>query len=208
MENIIIPILQIFILIFSVVIHEVAHGSAAEALGDPTARNMGRLSLNPIKHLDPVGSFLVPLIAYFSFGFMIGWAKPVPINPYNFKDQRYGSAKAAFAGPAANISLAILFGLILRVLALVGINVPANFVLIIAYVVIINLLLAIFNLIPIPPLDGHHILFAFLPPQAQEFRLFLLRYGMFILLLFIFFGFGLLSPIIGALFSLLTGLAV
>src|ERR1041384_3295066 len=105
---------QIAILIMSVVIHEVSHGYAASMLGDETACYQGRLTLNPIKHLDLVGSFIVPVIAYMTGGFIFGWAKPVPYNPYNLRPGRWSEALVAIAGPISNISLAIIFGLILR----------------------------------------------------------------------------------------------
>ena len=104
----------IAILIMSVVIHEVSHGYAALALGDSTAKYQGRLTLNPLAHLDPVGSFLVPLIGYFFGGFIIGWARPVPFNPYNLRDQKWGEAIVAIAGPISNILLAVIFGLFIR----------------------------------------------------------------------------------------------
>src|SRR3990172_11913600 len=104
----------IIILIMSVVIHEVSHGYAALALGDPTAKYQGRLTLNPISHLDPIGSFLVPLLGYFVGGFIIGWAKPVPFNPYNLRNQKWGEALVAIAGPLSNIALALFFGLLIR----------------------------------------------------------------------------------------------
>ena len=108
-------IFLIVILLFSVVIHEVSHGVVANYLGDPTAKYAGRLTLNPLKHIDPIGSILVPLfLVIIRSPFLIGWAKPVPINPYNFRDQKYGSAKVALAGPASNLAIAIFFGLMLR----------------------------------------------------------------------------------------------
>src|SRR3989338_330219 len=107
-------IFVIAILVMSVVIHEVSHGYAALALGDPTAKYQGRLTLNPISHLDPVGSFLVPLLGYFAGDFIIGWAKPVPFNPYNLRNQKWGEAIVAIAGPLSNIFLATIFGLIIR----------------------------------------------------------------------------------------------
>ena len=113
-ENIMEFLFVIIILIMSVVIHEVSHGYAALALGDPTAKYEDRLTLNPISHLDPVGSVLVPLMGYFLGGFIIGWAKPVPFNPYNLKNTRWGEALVAVAGPISNILIALIFGLIIR----------------------------------------------------------------------------------------------
>ena len=112
-------VFQIVILIFSVVIHEVSHGAAAEALGDPTARDMGRLTLNPIPHIDPVGSVLVPLILIFSgTGFIVGWAKPVPYNPNNLIRTKWAEPLVAFAGPAANLVMAILFSILIHLVLL------------------------------------------------------------------------------------------
>lgn len=196
-------IFLILILIFSAVIHEVAHGAMALKLGDPTAKLAGRLTLNPIKHLDFFGSFLVPLFLILTFHQGIAWAKPVPINPYNFTDQKYGSAKVAFAGPASNLIIALFFGLILRFT-------PQTFLfqnidLFFSYIVFINLILAIFNLIPLPPLDGSHILFAFLPLKFENFKLFLSQFSIIILLFVILFFFDLIINIVNFLFYLITG---
>lgn len=190
----------------SVVIHEVSHGYAALALGDPTAKYSGRLTLNPIRHLDPVGSFIVPLLGYMAGGFIIGWARPVPFNPYNLRNSRYGEAIVAVSGAAANIALALIFGLIIRFAANFGFLTSA-FLGLAGYVVLINITLAIFNLVPIPPLDGSKILFSFLPYRWQHIRESLERYGLIIVLIFIFFFWHLLVPIISYLFSLLTGVA-
>lgn len=205
MDITILSIFQLVVLIYSVVIHEVSHGLMAHSLGDDTAKNMGRLTLNPIKHLDMFGSFILPIITSFS-GFIIGYAKPVPYNPHNLSDRRYGPAKVAFAGPAVNIVMAVLFGLTLRFLG----NAFALTVLpeLLATVVIINLGLAIFNLFPIPPLDGHWLLMAILPPGYDGVRVFLYRYSLFLLFVFIFFVFPWISPLISLLFSLITGLTL
>jgi Zn-dependent protease len=194
----------IFILIMSVVVHEVSHGYAALALGDPTAKYQGRLTLNPISHLDPIGSFLVPLLGYFAGGFIIGWAKPVPFNPYNLRNQKWGEAIVAIAGPLSNIALALIFGLIIRFVA--GSTIMnQSFLSLAGYVVLINLTLAIFNLVPIPPLDGSKILFAFLPYKWQSIRTSLERYGFILVLIFVFFFWSVLSPIVMYLFSLFIG---
>ena len=196
----------IVILIFSAVIHEVAHGAAASRLGDPTAKFAGRLTLNPIKHLDIFGSFILPalmLLATRGQGPVFGWAKPGPINPYNFRDQKYGAAKVAAAGPAANFAIALFFGLILRFIP--AISAVSGLDLIFAYIVYINLLLAIFNLLPIPPLDGHHILFTFLPPGSVNVKRVLSQFGLFILLFVIFFLFDWVVLIINFIFRLIVG---
>lgn len=190
----------------SVVIHEVSHGYAALALGDPTAKYNGRLTLNPFNHLDPTGSFLVPLLGYFMGGFIIGWAKPVPFNPYNLRNQRWGEALVAIAGPLSNISLAVIFGLMIRFLGQGFLN--EAFVGLASFVVVINITLAFFNLMPIPPLDGSKILFAILPYKWQHFRASLERYGFFLVLIFVFFFWQLLIPLVSNFFTLLTGLGV
>lgn len=179
-------VFYLIILLFSVVLHEVSHGSVANLLGDPTAKYAGRLSLNPIKHLDPIGSVILPILLLIftqGRGPIFGWAKPVPVNPFNFKNLRWDNAKVALAGPAANIFLALTFGLMLRFVPL-----PQPLFLLFSIIVILNLLLALFNLLPIPPLDGSHLLFSLLPERWANFKLFLQQYGLFLLILFIFFG--------------------
>ena len=196
-------VFSILILILSVVVHEVSHGFAANYLGDPTARLAGRLTLNPIPHLDPIGSILIPLLLFFTkAGAMFGWAKPVPVNPYNLRG-KYGEAIVAAAGPLSNIVLAIVFGLLIRFF---GGMMPASFLHITILVVVINIVLAIFNLVPIPPLDGSKILFAFFPYHLQSLREQLERYGFFVVLIFIVFLWGYLSPVIGFLFSFIRGI--
>ncbi|MDO8594066.1 MAG: site-2 protease family protein [bacterium] len=196
-------IFSLLILIMSAVVHEVSHGWAASYLGDPTARLQGRLTLNPIPHIDPIGSVLVPLLLFFtSTGVMFGWAKPVPVNPYNLRG-KYGEAIVAVAGPLSNILLAVVFGLLVR---FASDFLPASFIHIAISVVIINIVLAIFNLVPIPPLDGSKILFAFLPYHMQTIRETLERYGFFIVLFFIVFLWQYLTPVIGFIFSVITGI--
>ena len=194
---------QIILLVMSVVVHEVSHGYAAFLLGDPTAKNQGRLTLNPIRHLDLFGSILIPaFLVITNAGFLFGWAKPVPYNPYNLRNQKWGEAIVAVAGPASNIFIALVFGLLIRFGA--EFLSPA-FLNISAILVLINLMLAVFNLVPIPPLDGSKILFAFLPYHMQRFRMMLEQYGFVVVLIFIFFLSGFLAPIMSFLFSLITG---
>jgi len=188
----------------SVVVHEVSHGYAALALGDSTAKYQGRLTLNPFSHLDPIGSFLVPLLGYFAGGFIIGWAKPVPFNPYNLRNQKWGEALVAIAGPLSNISLALIFGMFLRLAPQYGFMNQAFFGLL-SFVVMINIVLAIFNLIPIPPLDGSKILLAFLPYKWQGFMQNLERFGLVLVFVFVFLFWEALSPIINFFFTLLVG---
>lgn len=153
----------IIIFLFSVIVHEVCHGLAADAMGDPTPRLAGRLTLNPLPHLDPVGSFLVPLfLIIMGSGFVFGWAKPVPVNPYNFRDKKYGELKVGAAGICANFVLALIFGLPIRFLPQ-NIAFFQNLTTFFSYVVFINLLLGIFNLFPLPPFDGFHIFSTFFP---------------------------------------------
>ncbi len=196
-------IFQIAILIMSVVIHEVSHGAVANMLGDPTAKLQGRLTLNPLKHLDMFGSVIVPAISYFLGGFIFGWAKPVPYNPYNLRPGRWSEAMVAAAGPVSNLSLAILFGLLLRF----GLNNGWNqgFIHITSLVVFVNLLLMVFNLVPIPPLDGSKLLYAFFPEKMFQFRGFFERYGLILVFFFIFFIWQFISPVVYVLFHLITG---
>ena len=197
-------IFAIAVLIMSVVIHEVSHGYAASAMGDPTAKYAGRLTLNPAKHLDFMGSFIVPLITSLLGGFIFGWAKPVPYNPYNLKNQKWGPAGVAAAGPAANFFVAAVFGLLIRYGSAYDILSPA-FLQIATLIVFINIILGVFNLVPIPPLDGSKVLFAILPYRWSHIQEFLERYGFFILIVFILFFFHLVFPVVFGLFKLLTG---
>jgi len=204
MNSSLVGVFEIVVLIFSAVIHEVSHGYAALALGDQTAKNAGRLTLNPLKHLDPVGSVLVPLGLYlFHSPFIFGWANPVPYNPYNlYKDYKYGPLKVALAGPLANFCLAVIFALVIRV----GISFLSPItVVFLDFVVFINCLLMIFNLVPIPPLDGSKVLTVILP---SRYSMAIERSGtgglIFVLLLLFLFS----SVIFSAsfyLFQLLTG---
>lgn len=201
-------IFYVAVLIMSVVIHEVAHGYSAYLLGDDTARLSGRLTLNPLKHLDPFGSVILPLLLIFmNTGFVVGWARPVPYNPANLKKGRFSEMIVAIAGITANILLALLFGLIIRFAPMFGILNNA-FYQIASIIVLTNLVLALFNIIPIPPLDGSKVLFAFLPAKFRGIENFLERWGMFILLLFIIFLWSKVAPVIYIAFSFLTGLSI
>ncbi len=206
METFVILIFQLAVLLMSVVVHEFAHGWVAFRLGDSTAKYEGRLTLNPLKHLDFWGSFFVPLMIFvFSGGRAIfGWAKPVPFNPYNLHDQRWGTAKVAAAGPAANLLVALVFGLVLR-FAPAGILISTGLAQIFSLIVFLNILLAVFNLVPLPPLDGSKILFAFLPRSLENVRIFLERYGMFLLLVFIFFAFRWILPLVFLVYRFIIG---
>ncbi|UZE93200.1 MAG: site-2 protease family protein [Candidatus Nealsonbacteria bacterium] len=198
-------ILQIIILIFSIVIHEVSHGAMADYLGDPTAKYAGRLTLNPSKHLDLIGSVIVPLFLILTTGRGFGWAKPVPINPYNFRDQKYGSLKVALAGPGVNLAVALVFGLILRFS--LGF-IPSSLASIFSSIIYLNIILGVFNLLPIPPLDGSHVLFTFLPYSMQKIKIFLTQFGFFILIFLIFFFpwfFQFLIYIVNWIFTIIVG---
>ena len=187
-SEIVVTIFSLIVLLFSVIIHELAHGYVAYSLGDPTAKYEGRLTLNPLKHLDPFGSVILPLLLLVATGGqgpIFGWAKPVPINPYNFKDQKWGTLKVAISGPATNFGIAIIFGLLIRFLTFPQL---APLVQLLSIVVFYNFLWGIFNLVPIPPLDGSWILFKFLPQQWDKARMWFSQYGIFILIFFIFFG--------------------
>ncbi len=203
----------IIVFIYSIVIHEVSHGAVADYLGDPTAKEAGRLTLNPLKHLDPIGSVILPIFLILAAnimggGIIFGWAKPVPINPYNLRDRKYGPAKVALAGPASNLMISLIFGLALRFLPFI--SVIPGFYLIFSYIVYINILLAVFNLLPIPPLDGSHILFSLFPPgpETENIRIFLSQFGLFILLFIILFFFHWIILISNWIFKLIVGVSL
>ena len=199
---------QIIVLIFSVVIHEVSHGYVAEELGDSTARDMGRLTLNPLKHIDPFGSIILPLLmSLIPGGIILGWAKPVPYNPFNLKDPKKGGALIAAAGPASNLVVAFIFSIFYRLFMYVP-NVGGALITLeplFASIVMLNIMLAIFNLVPIPPLDGSKILFALIPRKFGYVTEIFERYGFFILIIFIFLGVEFLSPIVRFLYRLFIG---
>lgn len=153
-------ILYFGILIISIIAHEVAHGYAANALGDPTARLAGRLTLNPIPHIDLMGSIVIPALLVFSNSpIFFGWAKPVPYNPYNLRNQRWGEALVAVAGSATNLALALIFGLSARFFT----DLPTITLTLFGTIAFVNLFLGLFNLIPLPPLDGFTLLRSVLP---------------------------------------------
>ena len=199
-------LLIVVIVILSVVVHEVAHGYAALWLGDSTAQYSGRLSLNPLKHMDLMGSFIIPLLLSFS-GVIFGWAKPVPYNPYNLKNRRWGELLVAIAGPVSNFILAIIFAMFIRLTA-VDVAGITSLTYVALLIVQVNLVLAIFNLIPIPPLDGSKILFSIMPNQYGKIRMTLERFGFIFILVFVFFLWQLFLPIIDFVFKLLTGISI
>ncbi len=196
---------EIIVLVFSVVIHEVSHGLMAEKLGDNTARLAGRLTLNPFKHLDLFGSFILPLMLAF-FGLPIfGWAKPVPYNPFNLRDPVKGGGLIGAAGPMSNLIVAGFFGLLIRLAPAMGLGMLAPFF---GVIVFINILLSIFNLIPIPPLDGSKLFYALAPLNWRPMIASLNRYSFLLLFLIIFWGWQFIVPIVSWLFSLFTGISL
>ena len=196
-------IFAVAVLVFSVVAHEVSHGYMAQFLGDPTARFAGRLTMNPLKHIDPIGSFLVPLVTSLApGGFMFGWAKPVPYNPYNLRDQKWGEAKVALAGPLTNLGLAFVFAMILR---FGGVFFTDSMLSLMHLIVLINIILAVFNLVPIPPLDGSKVFLTALPLRYRYIGDYLERYSLFLILIFAFFLWGYFLPIVSLIYGLMVG---
>lgn len=184
-----------------IICHEYAHGRVAEYLGDPTAKMMGRLSFNPIKHLDPFGSIILPLFLLVSrAGFVFGWAKPVPVNPSYFKDPRRGMAYVGLAGPLTNLTLASVGSLFYRLSVFLQISTGVLFF---QYFVMVNVILAVINLVPIPPLDGSRLVAAVLPKAWLPFYDSLERYGFLILIIILFFFGFIFWAIVGPVFELL-----
>jgi Zn-dependent protease len=199
-------IFYIVVLIMSVVLHELAHGYAALYFGDKTAQYAGRLTLNPIKHLEPFGSVVLPLLLVLTNApFLIGWAKPVPYNPDNLRNKKIGTIWVASAGILTNLAIALFFGLIIRFLGPTGF-LSATFASLLSVIVLVNIVLAIFNLMPIPPLDGSKILFALLGRSSIKIERFFEKYSLFVLIFFIMFLWDNVSPLIYTLFSLITGI--
>lgn len=189
--------IMVVVLLFSVIVHEVAHGYVALRNGDPTARMLGRITLNPIPHIDPVGTILLPAILLLSHaGILFGWAKPVPVNPRNYRDYRWGEITVSAAGPLSNLALAVGFALLLR-LGLMNLG----FIKLAFFGVSINIFLALFNLIPIPPLDGSHIVAILLPPNLLRLYNYLEPVG-FILILALFYT-GILGALIMPLYRVI-----
>lgn len=195
-------IFSIFVLIFSIVLHEVSHGLVADRLGDPTARYAGRLTLNPVHHLDPIGSILIPgFLILLRAPILIGWAKPVPYNPLNLRNPQRDSVLVALAGPVSNLLLVALFLVMLKMTA-AGI-LPSNLAAFWKTVIYLNLVLALFNLIPIPPLDGSKILYLFLPSHVQYQ---LEMYGLLLVLLFLSLFSGPFHLLVNSIFQYLVSL--
>jgi Zn-dependent protease len=178
-------------LAIGVIFHEVAHGYAALSLGDPTAKYAGRLTLNPVKHVDLWGTILIPgLLILTGTGFVFGWAKPVPVNYYNLRHGKYGPVLVALAGPLTNFAMVALFGLLARV-SPAGTALPFLFI----SIALVNAVLMLFNLIPVPPLDGSKVLYVFLE-RRPDIIAWLERYGFYILIGVLIFGGGLMSAVV------------
>lgn len=215
MNNLELLLLTLPVLVFSIVVHEVAHGWVALKQGDHTALMLGRLTFNPIPHIDPVGSLLVPaFLALSGTGFILGWAKPVPVNTRNFRNYKKGDILVSLAGVTANLILAFIFAFLYVGIQWLGVAMPTQvswwepIETMFAYGVFINLLLMVFNLVPIPPLDGSHVFYYLLPPHLGARYRALGMYGLFIVLGFLVLGgFRLLSPIIRGLMEVILSIA-
>lgn len=197
-------IFYVVVLIMSVVIHEVSHGYVANILGDPTARLAGRLTLNPLPHIDPLGSVMVPAaLVLMNSDILFGWAKPVPYNPYNLRNQRWGTALVGAAGVLANLLIAIIFGLVIRFGGALGLS--DAFLAISTIIVFVNTILAVFNLLPVPPLDGAKVLFSVLPVRFRHVEEVMEQYW-FVLIIPVFLFAGMIViPITRLLFGVFTG---
>jgi Zn-dependent protease len=195
--------LMAVVLLFSIIVHEVAHGYVALLNGDPTARMLGRITLNPVPHIDPVGTIILPLMLLITHaGILFGWARPVPVNPLNYRNYRWGEFAVSAAGPVSNLALAVVFSVLLRL----GLENPGLMQL--AYFgVTINIFLALFNLIPIPPLDGSHILAILLPPELARLYSHLQPVGFILILILFYTGIMgvILTPLYRALALILLG---
>lgn len=194
--------LFIGVLVVSVILHEVAHGVVADWLGDKTARNAGRLTLNPVSHIDPFGSVLLPALLAFSGQPLFGWAKPVPVQPRNLSNPTTGMALVGVAGPATNLVLAFAGGQLLE-------RTSGTVQLVIFSFVLINVVLAVFNMLPIPPLDGSRLLLLVLPPSGRRLIQQIEPYGIMILFVLLFVlgrrgGLAFLSPVINFVLDLVT----
>ena len=205
-------ILMLFILLFSVIIHECSHGYMALLKGDTTARDSGRLTLNPLPHIDPVGSIILPVImVVFNTGFIFGWAKPVPVDPYNLANPKKDMMWISAAGPLSNFTLGAVSALLLRLLLHISmhnnIHIPHSVFYALFYGCMINFILAIFNMFPVPPLDGSKILMGILPPQQARAYMRLEPYGMLIMMGILMLGLirPILMPILNGLITFFLG---
>jgi Zn-dependent protease len=200
-------ILIAFFLLVGFPIHEFAHAFVAYRLGDSTAKLFGRMTLNPIVHFDPVGGLMLIISVLLGGGFVIGWAKPTPVNPSNLRDRRNGEVVVSLAGPASNLIMASVAAVVFRLVVGPGSEMPQQVILLLYLFVAYNVMLAIFNLIPVPPLDGSALLFRFVSPQtAWRLRPVLSQYGIFVLFAFILFGGRLIGSVINNATNFLVGL--
>lgn len=198
-----------FIFIFmSIVLHEISHGYVAYLLGDDTAKRQGRLSLNPLKHVDVFGTIILPIILFMTAGFAFGYAKPVPINPYNFKDYKKGMGITGIAGPLANFIITFLLAIVFVILIKMGVSTNARVFVVIGLTMQVNVFLALFNLIPVPPLDGSRVVGAFLSDEAYIKYSKLERYGMYIILGALVLGRLMNISIIGMIISRPAGFVI
>jgi len=208
LQELITPDKIILIAIFLLIgfpVHEFAHAFVAYRLGDATAKMFGRLTLNPAVHFDPIGGLFL-VISVLASGFVFGWAKPTPVNPGNLRDRRNGEVLVSLAGPASNLIMAAVMAIAFRGLIAAGMDLPDLVWEVLFGFVFYNVALAVFNFIPIPPLDGASLLFRFLPLRyTWELRPILTQYGMFVLLFFIFFGGRYLSGVIENVAYFLVG---
>lgn len=201
-------VFELAILIYSVILHEIAHGFVADKLGDPTARLLGRLTLNPLPHIDPLMTIALPLVLFLTnAGIIFGSAKPVPIDPFNFRDPKKDTALTALAGPITNILIAVALSLLIRISYMFILNDSLYFSLrqILVTGVLWNVALAFFNLFPLPPLDGFKVLSGILPDNLARELAGLERYGFMILIFVLFLFPGLIFGFISPLTRTLTG---
>ena len=206
MDNLLVKLLSFICLVLAITLHEFFHALAADHLGDPTPRSRGRLTLNPLAHADPIGTIALPLVSLLSGLPTIGWAKPVPIDPFNFRHPKRDEIIVSLAGPCSNLLLAIISSLCLRFLPLSQV-----FYIFFYLLAIINISLFVFNLIPIPPLDGSHILLNLLPEKSRiQWQETFDRYGFLLIIVLVFFPIfnnqSLISLIMTPIISLLSGL--
>jgi len=229
-NEIILIVFYVAILLYSVILHEISHGVAALWLGDPTAKYAGRLTLNPVKHIDPLNSIILPIgmLLITNFQFAFGSARPVPYNPYNLRNQKWGPAMVALAGPGVNIIIAIIFSIAARLISIPSVSkvdiiynfndwqsvssvisgsVGAIFFELFVIIIFWNVILAFFNLIPFPPLDGSKLLFAIVPIKNETIAL-MEQFGFIALLVFILIFAGPLGKFLNYVLGIFLGLTV